>query len=255
MFNVNKQTSFAAWFTGIIMTLTASIAMAGPHEVQSCEQDGTSLSGSCIDGSEFDLTCTDGVAPVDCDLSEETAWNICGDQCESNANGYHGVRPSRGVQSGPLHPGPRSTKTRTRRKSKAKAQRTRRGLGRIVARGHESHLAISVGESRTGEDTAVWTYTEGDDSLVFSCVAAGECTITVNGQRVHNEAITARTAQLALGANALLAGLDWEEDIPQDWLDVVCAISLGLAFHPPVGTALGGPTALGCLVMMAMDEI
>lgn len=48
----------------------AGAALAGPHEVESYEQSGITLSGSCIDGTQFELTCTDEANPIECDLSE-----------------------------------------------------------------------------------------------------------------------------------------------------------------------------------------
>ena len=226
--------------SAVALMMSAGMAVAGPYEVSSCEQEGSSLSGSCIDGTQFELTCTDGANAIECDLDEQTAWDICGEQCEESGDDFSEIRPSRGIESVGIDIGRRGVRNRanakTKAKSKVKAKRSRTNPGRVVARGEDQALAITVRTTRSGEDEVVWTYTEGDDALVFSCVADGHCTIEVNGKRVRREAVSTRTAQLALGANQLLAGLNWEEDIPQDWLDVVCAISLGLAFHPPIGS-------------------
>ena len=243
--------------SAVALMMSAGMAVAGPYEVSSCEQEGSSLSGSCIDGTQFELTCTDGANAIECDLDEQTAWDICGEQCEESGDDFSEIRPSRGIESVGIDIGRRGVRNRAKAKTKAKSKviskRSRTNPGRVVARGEidlPSRYGPLVREKTRSYGPTLRGMTSG-----LLCVADGHCTIEVNGKRVRREAVSTRTAQLALGANQLLAGLNWEEDIPQDWLDVVCAISLGLAFNPPIGTALGGPTALGCLVMMAMDEI
>lgn len=138
---------------------------------------------------------------------------------------------------------------------RANQRQARQHHEQIVAGDDGRILSISIRKSHSGNQRVFGTYIEGNDALVFSCESGGACSIEVNGRSVSRHAIFERTADLALGANELLAGIDWAEDIPEGWLDVVCAISLGLAFSPPVGTAIGGPTALGRLAMMGMDEI
>ena len=59
---------------------------------------------------------------------------------------------------------------------------------------------------------------------------------------------------MAQRANELMQLSDWQDDVPNDWFDGLCyAAGIASGFWP-IGTAIAGPTALGCLVVYALEE-
>jgi hypothetical protein len=59
---------------------------------------------------------------------------------------------------------------------------------------------------------------------------------------------------MAQQANELMQLSDWQDEVPSDWVDALCyAAGIGASIWP-IGTAIAGPTALGCLVMYAVEE-
>ncbi|MGB0647267.1 MAG: hypothetical protein ACPGQS_08850, partial [Bradymonadia bacterium] len=72
---------FSLFIRGSVFTLVtlliAGKALAGAYEVELYEQNGTTLSGSCIDGTQFELTWTDDANPIKSDIDELVAWDIC----------------------------------------------------------------------------------------------------------------------------------------------------------------------------------
>ncbi len=252
-------TKTATLIVALATLLSGGIAIAAQNEAISCNQDGSTLSGKCSDGSRFSLTCTDGDEEVQCDHSDELAWSLCDDQCTSAENNMRPVRALRG------HDRPAVSSLRPKAKARAakKNQRVKRHLQsrRLsdanaieVAHQRDASLSISVTETRAGDELVVWSYREGDDELRYSCVVGQDCQIFENGRLVRQGAISLNAVQLSHGAHEMMAGLNWEDDIPTDWIDALCTVATGAAFVWPLGTAIAGPTAIGCLIMQGLEE-
>jgi hypothetical protein len=259
----------------IIMGVSTT-AWAETHNAVSCDQEGSTLSGACDNGSDFSLVCTDGNDPIDCDLSEETAWDICDDQCNS-ANG--GPRPDE-RERGDVRIDHEDARTRAvttlRKQPITKKSRVSTILGRpgvrtvtpalqsrdtdrentvIIGRTRSGSLSISRTQGRDDAEIITWTYRERGASLVLRCNNEQDtCQVLENGRRTNRASISPRGVRMAQQANEIMQLSDWQDDVPTDWLDGLCyAAGIASGFWP-IGTAVAGPTAIGCIVMYSLEE-
>lgn len=252
-------TATSTLLAALAVLFFSGTAAAVPNEATSCNQEGSTLSGKCSDGSNFSLTCTDGENDIECDYSDETAWSLCDDQCSSVGNGMRPIQALRGERNSGFTPMRAKAKKRAakRRRQVNKHLQTRRvsdANAVEVGRTRGASLSISVTQNRAGDEQVVWNYQEGDNELRYSCIVGQDCQIFENGRLVREGHVSLNAIQLSQGAHEMMAGLNWEEDIPTDWIDALCTVATGAAFIWPIGTAIAGPTAIGCLIMEGLEE-
>ena len=276
---MNTQITFRTLTLHLVTTFAiiglGSSAFAGPHEVSTCEQDGSTLSGTCIDGSSFSLTCTDETDPVECDLDEVTAWDICGDQCgESNtgqilrekvrapkADGVPGLKPKMtffAKQSEDHRDRKLDVRNNDENVSGSAERRVRPSARRntfLLGRNRAGSLSISKRQARDGGDVFAWTYRNRRGVLVLQCNTEHDtCAVFENGRQVTADTVSSRGVQMAQQANQLMQISNWQDDVPTDWFDGLCYAAGIAAGFWPIGTAIAGPTAVGCLVMYTLEE-
>ena len=125
----------------------------------------------------------------------------------------------------------------------------------VIARTRSSALSVSRTAGRDGAEIISWIYRERGASLVLRCNNEEDsCSVLENGRRTSRDSISQRGVRMAQQANELISLSDWQDDVPTDWLDGLCyAAGIASGFWP-IGTAIAGPTAIGCLVMYALEE-
>jgi len=256
-------------FLTAIVTLYASPGFAVPNEATSCNQNGSEITGGCTDGSRFSLDCVDdeGGNEIECDYDDETLWGLCDDQCtavsghtwskferertkgvneESAANRAKSRSANATVPSAQAaRAKPKSALSRVRgRKAPAYVRTSRKGRLSIVHR-----------SSRSGAERVIWTYQDRSGNIIsLNCnLDEEQCAAFENGQRLTVDNISQNGLAMATDANQLMTQVNMEDIIDTDAVDAICFAAGIAASAWPIGTLVAGPTAVGCLVIYALQ--
>ena len=131
-----------------------------------------------------------------------------------------------------------------------KSKRSRTNPGRVVARG-EGRPGHHGTDHSSGEDEVVWTTLREMTLWSFLC----------RRRPLHHRS-QRQTCSPRSGEHSNGSAGSWGQSASR-WLELgrrhspdgsMSCVQFLWAAHPPIGTAPGGPTALGCLVMMAMTK-
>ena len=111
------------------------------------------------------------------------------------------------------------------------------------------HVSDRIGE------TVTWQYRHRRGAVLdLVCHLDDEaCYATLNGRRVEPTTMPRYAIGMANDANQLM-GQFQVSSLSSSAADAICyAAGIGAGFWP-IGTLIAGPTALGCLVMYALED-
>jgi hypothetical protein len=266
----NRTTHTLSIILASVLLFWLSPASAVPNEAISCNQEGSEISGRCSDGNSFSLDCVNEESgnEVDCDHDDDTLWGLCDDQCtETGGHGWAEVKEERS-DTGSAKPNSRPQANRLGRTAKrvattprvarlASKARTRAKKGHVfVGKSRIGGLSINHRTDRSGEQRVIWTYRHrSGGTLTLNCnLDQEQCAAFENGRSLTADNISQRGLAMAADANQLMTQFDITDVIGTDAVDAICfAAGIATGFWP-IGTLIAGPTAVGCLVMYALEE-